>query len=234
MTNNFFLALVADAPAMDIPSLVMQAGWVVKGVMLLLIASSVISWTIIVWKWMNLRTVSAANTGFADAFWAAGNLEGAEKASRHFKDAPLRRIYDSGLTEFNHIKALESPREQAYSLLETNVQRSLKKQSTAEVEGLQSYLGFLATTASVAPFVGLLGTVWGIMTSFINIGMSGASNLAVVAPGIAEALIATAMGLFAAIPAVLFYNYFVHRIRMTSAIMNHFSSDFMNVLKRSL
>src|SRR5690606_41279827 len=130
--------------------------------------------------------------------------------------------------------ALNLSRENVVDLLETNVTRSLGKASQVEAAGLQAYLPFLASTASVAPFVGLFGTVWGIMTAFINIGATGASNLAVVAPGIAEALIATAMGLFAAIPAGLFYNFFVSRVKEIGTGMTYFVTDFMNTAKRSL
>jgi biopolymer transport protein TolQ len=136
--------------------------------------------------------------------------------------------------EFGLIKGLSLSREQTIELIESNLARSLQKASSTETEGLQKYLAFLASTASVAPFIGLFGTVWGIMTSFINIGLSGASNLAVVAPGIAEALIATAIGLFAAIPAVLFYNFFINRIRGMATVMSNFSTDFLNTAKRSL
>jgi biopolymer transport protein TolQ len=146
----------------------------------------------------------------------------------------MTRVFQAGLLEFNSITALKLNRDNTIELIESNLARSLSKAVGVEAASLQRKLAFLASTASTAPFIGLFGTVWGIMTSFINIGATGASNLAVVAPGIAEALIATAMGLFAAIPAVLFYNYFVNRIRTISADLNNFSSDFLNTAKRSI
>ncbi|MDB5039231.1 MAG: flagellar motor protein MotA [Bacteriovoracaceae bacterium] len=235
MKNIFLMFLVGDTSASLNPlDLISQAGWVVKGVMILLFSASIISWVIIFWKWWNLRDASDDNRKFADTFWSAGTLEGAQKASKSFPKAPLTRVFESGLQEFNQIKALKLDRDHTIELMETNIVRTLNKAAAVEAEGLNSYLAFLASTASTAPFIGLFGTVWGIMTSFINIGVSGASNLAVVAPGIAEALIATAMGLFAAIPAVLFYNFFINRIRGLRSAMDNFSSDFLNTAKRNI
>lgn len=214
--------------------LISQAGWVVKAVMAILLISSIISWVIIFWKWWTLRDAANSNLQFADSFWASGTLEGAQKAAKNFPAAPMTRVLEAGTYEFNHIRELKLAREHSVELLESNLARSLTKATQVEAEGLRSYLAFLASTASTAPFVGLFGTVWGIMTSFINIGATGASNLAVVAPGIAEALIATAMGLFAAIPAVLFYNYFTNKIRGLTSSMQNFSSDFLNIAKRNL
>lgn len=236
MKNIFLLSLVGDSPAgsMNVFGLIGQAGWVVKGVMLLLLLASIISWTIIFWKWWFLRTAAKENIQFAESFWSAGSLESATRAAKAHPTAPMTRVFESGLQEFNSIVALKFDRAHTLELLETNLSRTLDKSSAVEVSLLQRNLAFLASTASTSPFIGLFGTVWGIMTSFINIGATGASNLAVVAPGIAEALIATAMGLFAAIPAVLFYNYFISHIRNVGASMQHFSSDFMNMAKRSV
>jgi biopolymer transport protein TolQ len=235
MKNIFLLWLVADGGASLNPlDLVAQAGWVVKAVMLLLFAASIIGWVIIFWKWWSLRDASANNRNFTDKFWGAGTLDGAQKAAKNLPNAPLTRVFEAGLQEFNQIKSLNLSRHDTIELVETNIARSLDKTTTIEAEGLHSYLNFLASTSSTAPFIGLFGTVWGIMTSFINIGVSGASNLAVVAPGIAEALIATAMGLFAAIPAALFYNYFMNKIRALRSSMENFSSDFLNTAKRNI
>lgn len=236
MQNLIFLSLISDSGStLNILDLISQAGWVVKVVMGLLLLSSVVCWTVIFWKWFfELRVASRENSQFAQAFWAAGSLESAKKASSQFTHAPMTRVFLTGLQEFNEITNLKLNRESTIELVESNLARALSRAVSAETYGLQRNLAFLASTASTAPFVGLFGTVWGIMTSFINIGATGASNLAVVAPGIAEALIATAMGLFAAIPAVLFYNYFVNRIKAIGNELNHFSSDFLNTAKRSL
>jgi len=236
MKHLFFGLLLGEAGSSTLNpfDLIQQAGWVVKAVMLLLLIASFISWTIIFWKLFLVKKAEEDCHKFIESFWAAGTLEGATRASKAFPKAPLTRVFEAGLEEFNQVTALKLKREDTVELLETNVSRTLTKVANMELSGLQRYIPFLASTAGTAPFVGLFGTVWGIMTSFINIGATGASNLAVVAPGIAEALIATAMGLFAAIPAVLFYNYFISQIRNLGASMQHFSSDFMNTAKRSL
>jgi len=237
MKNLILASLVAqsaDGTSLNVWGLVMQAGWVVKAVMLLLVIASVISWTIILWKSMILRNARSANQKFADSFWAAGSLDAAQKASKSHLGAPMTRVFEGGLHEYSQIVALKLDRSDASELLESNVTRSLDKSILIEINGLQRNLQFLATTASAGPFIGLFGTVWGIMTAFINIGATGASNLAVVAPGIAEALIATALGLFAAIPAAIYYNFFAQAIRELKSGMSNFASDFLNTAKRSL
>lgn len=237
MQNQILFLLVNEASsgALNVLDLIKQAGPVVKVVMLLLLISSIISWTIILWKWLvELRTASQENAKFAKSFWAAGSLDAAQKASGSFPKAPMTRVFQEGLREFNQINTLKLGRDHAVELIESNLSRSLEKACSIEQSALRTNLNFLASTASTAPFIGLFGTVYGIMTSFINIGATGASNLAVVAPGIAEALIATAMGLFAAIPAALFYNYFANKIKAIGGDLQHFSSDFMNTAKRSI
>jgi biopolymer transport protein TolQ len=236
MKNAFLLPLLVGQSegALNPIDLILDAGWVVKAVMLLLLIASIVSWTIIFWKWWLLRDAARENQRFAEAFWTAGSLDAASRAAQAHPKASLTRVFESGLHEFNQVNELNLNRDETIELLESNVTRSLDKAVKIETEGLQRNVGFLANTASAAPFIGLFGTVWGIMNSFINIGATGASNLAVVAPGIAEALIATAMGLFAAIPAVLFYNYFVGFIKVMSSSMRHFTTDFLNTAKRSV
>jgi biopolymer transport protein TolQ len=236
MTNSFFSFLLIQNTGANLNpwDLVLQAGLVVQAVMILLLLASILSWTIIFWKWWLLRNAATQNDAFAESFWASGSLDGALRASKAHPEASLTRVFETGVNEFNQITALELNREQKVELLETNVARSLDKASRVEADKFRMYIPFLANTASAAPFIGLFGTVWGIMNSFIGIGATGASNLAVVAPGIAEALIATAMGLFAAIPAVLFYNFFTSKIKSLSSQMNQFSTDFMNTAKRNL
>lgn len=239
MQNLFLLSLVSEPTptpgiTLNVWGLILQAGWVVKAVMVLLVAASVISWTIIFWKYLVLRSAKSANQKFSDAFWAAGTLDAAQKAVKPHQTAPMTKVFESGLHEYNQISNLKLKRDESIELLETNVTRSLEKAISQESEGLQRNMQFLATTASAGPFIGLFGTVWGIMTSFINIGATGASNLAVVAPGIAEALIATAIGLFAAIPAAIYFNFFATEIKGIASSMRHFASDFINTAKRSL
>jgi len=202
--------------------------------MVLLVVASIVCWTIIFWKFLLLRNAKSMNQKFADSFWAAGSLDSAQKAVKAHSAAPMTRVFESGLHEYNQVTGLKLNREDSVELLETNDTRSLEKAISQETESLQKNLQMLATTASAGPFIGLFGTVWGIMTSFINIGATGASNLAVVAPGIAEALIATAIGLFAAIPAAIYFNFFATEIKGITSSMRHFASDFLNTAKRSL
>lgn len=236
MTNTFlFYSLVSQtSESLNPIDLMLQADWVVKIVMFLLIVASIVCWTIILAKWTGLRSASKQNQSFSEDFWTSGSLEAAQRVSEAHPNSNLTRIFKTGLHEFNQISQLNLNRDETVELLETNVTRSLEKAIKIESENLNANISFLANTASAAPFVGLFGTVWGIMNSFINIGQTGASNLAVVAPGIAEALIATAMGLFAAIPAVLFYNFFVHKTKRITLGMKHFSTDFLNTAKRSI
>jgi len=238
MTNSFLTQILihaaSDAATINPIDLVIQAGWVVKVVLSLLLLASIICWTVIFWKWWLLRDAARENQRFAEAFWASGSLDGAARASKAHPKASLTRIFEAGLNEFNQVNNLKLNRDETVELIETNVTRALDKSVRIENENFHRYLSFLANTASAAPFIGLFGTVWGIMNSFINIGSTGASNLAVVAPGIAEALIATAMGLFAAVPAVLFYNYFVGSVKALTNSMQHFSTDFLNTAKRSI
>lgn len=237
--QNIFLSLIqstaaSSGAALNVTDLILQAGWVVKIVMAMLILSSIVSWTIILFKWTSLRAALMANRRFAEGFAATGAIEAAQRAVQSVPHAPLARVFQAGNLELGHITKLNLDKAHTFELLETNLSRNLQKSIDVETAGLRSYLPFLATTASTAPFVGLFGTVWGIMTSFINIGATGASNLAVVAPGIAEALIATAIGLFAAIPAVIAFNIYTARVRGIGQEMGAFAADFMNAAKRSI
>lgn len=236
MTNSFLVWTLVQSTgtALDPWKLVLQAHWVVQGVMILLLLSSIAAWAIIFWKMLFLRTSEKENQKFQEAFWAAGSMDAAIRAAKVHPQAGLTRIFDAGLQEFNQITALQLARAESLDLIESNVSRSLSKAVRVEGEILARFNGLLANIASAAPFIGLFGTVWGIMTAFLDIEAAGSSSLATVAPGIAEALIATAMGLFAAIPAVLFYNYFVSRSKIISTQMSGFSSDFINTAKRSV
>lgn len=248
MTNSFLLWPVlqnivnatlttpAGLPTASIDpwKLVMDAHWVVQGVMLLLLVASVASWTVIFWKTAFLGAAAKTNKKFNEAFWTAGSMDAAVRASKATPDAGLTRIFEAGLHEFNQINSLKLDRQDTLDLIESNVSRAMAKATRTEIETIQRFNGLLANIASSAPFIGLFGTVWGIMTAFIDINIKGSSSLATVAPGIAEALIATALGLFAAIPAVLFFNHFVARGKSFSNLMNGFSSDFLNTAKRSV
>lgn len=207
---------------------ILGAGIAVQFLLLVLIAMSVVSWAIIFSKRKSFRKIREENDKFLDLFWSAATLEQVkDKLDRH-GESPLSRIFNSGFTE------LERVRRKHLDILgpgTQNLERSLRKGQEIEVAMLEEKLAFLATTGSTAPFIGLLGTVVGIMTSFRAISNAGSASLATVAPGISEALFATAVGLFAAIPAVMAYNYLLNEVRKHENGMNNFISEFLNIAR---
>lgn len=190
--------------------LVAQAGWFVKMVLGILAVFSVGSWSIILYKAIALSTSDRQSARFMEAFHSGSDWKALAKTARACDASPLARLFEAATAH--------RPGRRKESL-----ERVLKRQSAQEIEHLYAYVGFLANTGSTAPFVGLLGTVWGIMDAFRGIGSAGSASLAVVAPAIAEALIATAAGLIAAIPAVMAYNYFLQRIGILSADIEDFA-----------
>jgi biopolymer transport protein TolQ len=213
--------------------MVWGAGLMVKLVLLVLILFSVLTWAIIIYKIRLLRKVEKETSGFYDLFWDKRQFNLIHAACKDFSSTPLARIFDAVYTEvLSTAKAQEGVKLQREDL--DRFQRILKKTSSIESSKLEYAIGFLATTGNTAPFIGLFGTVWGIMTSFRNIGASGSANLATVAPGISEALVATAMGLMAAIPAVVGYNHLLTRISRINTEMSNFSSDLLNIIEKQV
>ncbi len=212
--------------------LIAQAGPVVKLVLFVLLAASVFCWAIILMKVKLLKGALQGNREFLDIFWASKTLEDIQSRVENMNHSPVAQTFISGYRE---LRKLSSSDRTSYGEPEVaNVHRALNKAMTQQIGKLEQYLEWLATTASAAPFVGLFGTVWGIMTSFQHIGATGSASLAVVAPGISEALIATAVGLAAAIPAAIAYNHFVNRIKKVSIDLDVFTQDFLNMIQRSL
>lgn len=208
--------------------LILNAGWVVKFVMLGLFASSVGSWAIILLKRQLLKQAQKQNDLFLQGFWGGWNLsEAFSKAA----DYPLSPVAKSFQTAIRELRKLGEGKEEN-GLRADIVIRSLKRSNTTELAALEHSISWLATVASSAPFVGLFGTVWGIMNSFQSIGATGNANLASVAPGISEALIATAIGLAAAIPAAIAYNYLNSKIRAQALTLDTFNQDLLNLLQR--
>jgi biopolymer transport protein TolQ len=221
---------------LDVWSLVLQASWVVQAVLLILLIFSVVSWGLIIAK---LRVISAArrqNAEFEKIFWNAGSLSVAFGQTKHLSASPMAQIFRLGYAELGKIMRLQDSGENMRITqgVMDNLKRALGRGRAAEATRLGRSVTFLATCANTAPFIGLFGTVWGIMEAFRNIGSTGAANLATVAPGIAEALVATATGLFAAIPAVVFYNHFNRRLLVLEAEMEVFEQDFLNLVERDL
>ncbi len=220
---------------------ILGAGLAVQGLLFLMLGLSVVSWAIIIIKRRQLRAMTSANELFVEAFWKSSSLEDMQKRAENFADSNVCRVFLAAFQELQRIaeisvgsKATESSTEPVVRLSGIdNLERSIRKASDAEIAQAESNLSFLATVGSTAPFIGLLGTVVGIMTSFQNIAASGSASLAVVAPGISEALFSTAVGLFAALPAVAGYNYFVGRVKRIEMEVASFGSDFLNVTKRN-
>ena len=228
---------MVETHSLDILALITNASGVVMGVLALLIGLSIISWYIIGFKALYLARAQAESARFLEAFWQSKRMDAIYKTSEELRRSPVAQVFRAGYIEMTKLKGDKSASaaaggEETHLGDLENVERALRRAQTAETTVLESKVPFLATTGSAAPFIGLFGTVWGIMNSFRNIGAKGAANLTTVAPGIAEALIATAIGLVAAIPAVMAYNYFVRRIRVLSAEMDAFQNDFLNIVKR--
>ncbi len=216
--------------AMSPVALFMQADIVVKAVMLGLILASIWTWAIIISQGWRLRRVNRENARFESEFWAAKDIDGFFD-KRGKEDLPSAKVFSAGIGEWRRSTAGRVvDREGARARLASFMHSAI----TAEVDRLAERLNILATIGSVAPFVGLFGTVWGIMRSFSDIAGANNTSLAVVAPGIAEALFATALGLFAAIPAVIAYNRMSYGINRVEARLTRFADAFHGTLSREL
>ena len=218
--------------------MILHAGPMVKFVMLLLLGFSLSSWTIIIMKYQIFKKVRQESAIFIDTFWKSKNLADAYKTAQETKVSPEAAIFTLGFNELQKLGRSGVAKQTGEETLEMqlagmdNLKRTLRKAEDREVVRLSRSLSFLATTGSATPFIGLFGTVWGIMTSFQEIGMRGSASLAVVAPGISEALVATAAGLAVAIPAVVFYNYYNNELTTIENEMQGFSADFLNLVER--
>ncbi len=209
-------------------------GWAVAA---LLVFMSLASWSIIVGKAVYFRRATAHSREFLELFRASQRFSEVTAAIGQVKYSPLAGLFRSGHVEIDaQVKALgpqSADSEGGYRIKSLMaVERSLRRAATVELEVLSRGAGFLATTAASSPFIGLFGTVWGIMVAFQDIGVSGSTSLVAVAPGIAEALINTALGLVAAIPALVGYNYFANRIRQFRAEMSDFTLEFLNMAEK--
>jgi biopolymer transport protein TolQ len=217
---------------LSIISLVLQASIVVQLVMAGLMIASLASWTVIFGKLFGLKRTRAANEEFEREFWVGKNLnELYADAAKRPDGAPMERIFASGMREF--MKLRERKVTDAGALLD-GARRAMRASFQRELDTIESNLSFLATVGSVSPYVGLFGTVWGIMHAFIGLSNMTQVTLATVAPGIAEALVATAIGLFAAIPAVIAYNRFARDIDRIAIQLETFIEEFSNILQRNV
>jgi biopolymer transport protein TolQ len=219
-------------------ALMLGAGLIVKLVLIMLLFFSVVSWAIILFKLFQVHRANSESDRFMDFFWKSKRFDTIASQVDRFANSPLTVLFNEGYGELK--KVVDGAGASEGSALSTdlggieNVSRALRRATNSEITRLEKYLTFLATTGSTSPFIGLFGTVWGIMTAFEGIGKTGSASLAVVAPGIAEALIATAIGLVAAIPAVMAYNHFQNKIRVLIKEMDSFSTEFLNIVQRNI
>jgi biopolymer transport protein TolQ len=225
----------------DIVYLVVNASPTAKVVLAILLMFSAISWAIILFKLWQFHRADRQTSSFLDVFRKSSKFSEVQAICQNVGASPLVGLFRAGYAELNaqlrtapgtDPKPAPGAARPVLKSLDA-VDRALLRASTVEMTKLEHRVPFLATTASITPFIGLFGTVWGIMTSFQGIGAAGSSSLGVVAPGIAEALIATAAGLFAAIPAVYFYNHFTNRVKHFAAEMDDFSLEFLNIAERN-
>lgn len=214
-----------------------QASPIVQATLVILIVMSVFCWAIGFSKYQTFKKMVQSDELFMNKFWKVNSLDTLYEDVDQYKDSSLARVFKAAYLEMKKIS--ESPLmsktegdKQVLTGLD-NLERILNKATQNEIAKLESRLTVLATTGSTGPFIGLFGTVWGIMGSFHKIGLTGSASLAVVAPGISEALISTAIGLAAAIPAVVLYNNFIAKIRKQEIALNNFSADFLNIVKRN-
>ena len=227
----------SDALGSNVLDLVMQAGPLAKAVLALLALFSIVSWALIVDKWWQMRRARNHTVQFIRAYREGRRPSIVFGAAKKLRESPLAQLYIAAHQEVSGISevvdhVLEDPEEGLGGERLDAVHRAMRRSTAMEIARLERHLPFLATTASATPFIGLFGTVWGIMSAFHGIGQQGSANLAVVAPGISEALIATAMGLAAAIPAVIAYNYFVNRVKHWATEMEGFTMDLLNLVAR--
>ena len=208
--------------------LVKQAKPIPLATMAMLIVFSIVAWAVVFAKWNAVRKARGANRKFLRAFRKANGLESIALAVEEYRVAPLVTLFDFGYEEIERQVAARGTLMNKLAL-----ERNLQLAISEEVTKLERNMTWLATTASVCPFIGLFGTVWGIIDAFSALGLAGSASLRAVAPGIADALVTTALGLLAAIPAAIFYNHFNHLIREMGARMEDFSLEFMNFAERS-
>ena len=215
--------------------LVLNAGPVVKLVLLILVYFSVVSWAIILYKQLVVQRAIRESEKFLDFFWSKKRFDTIGQGLGDYRHSPLTVLFRE---VYHELAQSRRPAGQAEEPMladlgeQERVARVLRRATTSETHRLEKYLSFLATTGSAAPFIGLFGTVWGIMDAFHGIGQTGSASLAVVAPGISEALVATAIGLVAAIPAVIGYNHFINKVNILTGEMDNFSQEILNIVQR--
>ena len=235
-----------DSSVSSLLSILAESTIAAKVVLVILGTMSVMSLSVILYKWTTFARASRQSSSFLDIFRRSSKFSEVQAVCASLRDSPLVGLFQAGYaeltTQLRHGNAGDLPNGAPHPQTSSTrpnlkslpaVDRALMRASAVEVTKLEHWVPFLATTASAAPFIGLFGTVWGIMIAFLRIGQTGSTNLATVAPGIAEALITTAAGLFAAIPAVMAYNYFSGRVKKFASEMDDFALEFLNICERN-
>jgi len=224
---------MADSNALE---LAYGTGPIVKAVLFSLIGLSIVSWAVIFSKWIGFRRVRRSTAVFLNSFWNGKSLDTIYAESKSLSESPVSNVFRSGYKEFQKVAQKGQEKKVSSEVLAgrgmENVERALRKTAIAESLRLEARMGWLATIAVNAPYIGLFGTVWGIMNAFQGIGQGGPATLQNVAPGISEALIATAVALATAIPASVFYNINLQQLKSFRVEMENFSSEFSNILRR--
>jgi biopolymer transport protein TolQ len=226
-------------------NMISNAGLMVQFVLLLLLFFSITSWAIILIKYRYIKRAYQESAAFTELFWKSKDLSNAYRQAKELEGSPIARIFRIGYVELKKIsqssmsEGKDTAQERPSGLGTRfagmdNIKRSLRRAINTETTRMTQMVPFLATTGNTTPFIGLFGTVWGIMNSFHGIGLRGSASLAVVAPGISEALVATAAGLGVAIPAVIAFNYFMQKIKILESELNSFSADFLNIIERDI
>ena len=219
----------------DLLQLLLQATGAVRLTLFFLVLLSIIGWYVIGYKAFYLAKAHAESTRFLEAFWQARRLDQVYTEAEQYKRSPIAHMFRAGYVELSKIQS-QKQKGEAGSFHEgdelESVERALRRTATSEATHLEGMIPFLATVGSAAPFIGLFGTVVGVINAFQKIGQNGSANLATVAPGIAEALGTTAVSLVAAVPAVMAYNYFARRIKVITGEMDAFTNDYLNIVKR--
>ncbi len=231
--STILVAGAAEEPTgeTDLISLVTGAHWVVLLVMAILAVMFLVGVYIIIYKTLYLRRAGRETVAFNDSFWRSRDIEQIYKQAQALRNSPVSQMFVAGYTELAKLAADERMKDDREGKLD-NIERSLRKAQTNETTKLESAVPFLATTGASAPFIGLFGTVMGILITFQNMGGEKAKTIKELAPQIAEALLATGVGLVAAIPSVIAYNYFVRWIKVLRADMETFEQDYLNIIKR--
>ena len=240
--------VATDSGSTSIVSIIAHSSTIAKLVLLILALFSIASWSIILYKLWTFHRSERQSASFLDVFRRSNKFSEVQAVCRSLGDSPLVGLFQSGYTELTAQLRQNAPAEAAPAAPASNprapagrptiksltaVDRALMRASVVEVNKLERRIPFLATTASIAPFIGLFGTVWGILVAFERIGVTGSTSISAVGPSIAEALITTALGLFAAIPALIFYNHLTNRVKQMASEMDDFSMEFLNISERN-